>query len=142
MSENECCVCYEETEQKTTCNHFLCVECYNKMVSIMRQKYFNPPDGDYRIDELLCPLCKKMLLFEYESEKEKQKYVKMLKNLLILRAREKFFYGAGYGKAETNMFKYIKKNCASKDYIRFFNKIVRIALSRDTEFLMFDKTLY
>lgn len=27
----ECCICYDKTFTKTSCNHFLCVECWTKI---------------------------------------------------------------------------------------------------------------
>ena len=41
----ECCVCHEITESKTTCKHSLCIPCYDKIK--MDEKY-----------STLCPLCR------------------------------------------------------------------------------------
>lgn len=41
----ECCVCHETTESKTTCGHTLCIPCYDQI----------RVDSD---DDTLCPLCR------------------------------------------------------------------------------------
>ena len=40
----KCCVCYERTQSKTTCNHSICIPCFDKI------KYVNM--------ETKCPLCR------------------------------------------------------------------------------------
>lgn len=35
----ECCVCYDKTLTKTSCNHFLCVECWTKIKSVNECPY-------------------------------------------------------------------------------------------------------
>lgn len=42
---DKCCVCHEETATLTTCNHYLCVSCYNKMKK-------------HNFEKIICPLCR------------------------------------------------------------------------------------
>ena len=35
----ECCVCYDNTLIKTSCNHFLCVECWTKIINTTECPY-------------------------------------------------------------------------------------------------------
>lgn len=49
MNFGECCICYENTRSKTTCNHFICDRCHSNM------------------KRNVCPLCRKDL-DEYEED--------------------------------------------------------------------------
>jgi len=42
-----CCVCYERTESKTTCNHPICIPCYDKIKCT-----------DMETNETKCPICR------------------------------------------------------------------------------------
>ena len=44
-NNNECCVCYEKSENKTLCKHPICKDCIIK--SLKKDKYFT------------CPMCRK-----------------------------------------------------------------------------------
>jgi hypothetical protein len=33
LIENNCCVCFEQTKRKTQCNHLLCQDCENSLIS-------------------------------------------------------------------------------------------------------------
>lgn len=56
----ECCVCYELTRTRTMCNHYVCVECWNKL------NYVTNPETE--CDELPCPMCKADLSVEEDDE--------------------------------------------------------------------------
>ena len=36
---DECCICYDKTLIKTSCGHFLCVECWHRMKNISECPY-------------------------------------------------------------------------------------------------------
>jgi hypothetical protein len=38
-NSNECCICYDKTLNKTSCNHFLCVECWESLKDISECPY-------------------------------------------------------------------------------------------------------
>lgn len=39
IHSGECCICYDKTLIKTSCEHFLCVECWSKMKNISECPY-------------------------------------------------------------------------------------------------------
>ena len=43
--KDSCCICYEDTHYRTSCNHSICIECMEKI------KKF----------PILCPMCRKNL---------------------------------------------------------------------------------
>ena len=51
--ENICCVCLEETQKVTKCNHHLCTSCYSKMY------------------EKKCPLCRENIKNSYSMNIKK-----------------------------------------------------------------------
>src|SRR5438552_10209973 len=44
MPHNECCVCYKLTKHKTNCNHYVCLDCTDKMIT----------------NRKLCPYCRQI----------------------------------------------------------------------------------
>ena len=42
MEHNECCVCYEITKHKINCNHYVCLDCTDRMIT----------------NKKLCPYCR------------------------------------------------------------------------------------
>ena len=50
LNYDECSVCYEQTETKTSCSHFLCRRCWSNINNVSE-------DDDEKI--ILCPICRK-----------------------------------------------------------------------------------
>lgn len=59
---DHCCVCFEDTVTKTHCGHCVCIRC---AVNIQQTKVLvTECDDDFEDEyELLCPVCRKELLF-------------------------------------------------------------------------------
>lgn len=47
---NNCCVCQELVETKTSCNHYICLHCAVKII---------PIKNEYDFNETPCPICRK-----------------------------------------------------------------------------------
>jgi len=47
---DECCVCHEQTNFKTCCNHTVCIECMSKIKPAR--------DEDRECNMIMCPLCR------------------------------------------------------------------------------------
>jgi hypothetical protein len=66
----ECCVCFEETSQKTSCNHFVCNKCVIKMT--------------------LCPLCReKLIMPKIHYDEADERRIKGMERIGTLRTEIK-----------------------------------------------------
>lgn len=70
LNIDECCVCYDKTKLYTTCGHFVCLECFQKI----QKNYTNHDcecdecDGDEcSIINFVCPMCKQKSLFRFNE---------------------------------------------------------------------------
>jgi hypothetical protein len=61
MEYDECCVCNEITTTRTSCNHILCIECWDKM----KKRCSCRDDDCMECNEKACPICREDLYIEY-----------------------------------------------------------------------------
>src|SRR6266853_1599649 len=81
-SQNECCICYENTKYKTSCNHYICIQCSDSNAKsecpLCRQAR---KDICYLCHELtLTCVCYVKYLFNQEPEAAANMLVKYMSN--------------------------------------------------------------
>ena len=55
---NECCICYQKTENITNCGHYVCLECFSKLkMDIIEDKFI------IFIKGTKCPLCRLYIMY-------------------------------------------------------------------------------
>jgi len=61
MEYNKCSCCFEKTKTKTKCNHYLCIECWDKIERIYCEECNEGEDDCENEDcgQKRCPICRK-----------------------------------------------------------------------------------
>lgn len=69
LTYDKCCVCFENTSTKTLCDHYLCVECNDKINIIYCECGGHGEDCEERCGYRPCPCCRKDLGKEIDDWK-------------------------------------------------------------------------
>ena len=55
---NECCICYQETNIKTNCGHYICLACISRLKTDWTEDEFTIFIKGHK-----CPLCRHYIMY-------------------------------------------------------------------------------